>query len=45
VFLRVSGYVLDLTDDEAFALTMVGAAGQLNADEIQQQLRLALAPP
>jgi death on curing protein len=45
VFLRVSGYVLDLADDEAFALTMAVAAGQLNADEIQQQLRLALAPP
>jgi len=37
--------VLDLTDDEAFALTMSVAAGQLNADGIQQQLRLALAPP
>jgi death-on-curing protein len=45
VFLRVSGYVVDLTDDEAFALTVSVAAGQLNADEIQQQLRLAQAPP
>jgi death on curing protein len=45
VFLRVNGYVLDLTDDEAFALTVSVAAGQLNTDEIQQQFRLAPAPP
>jgi death-on-curing protein len=45
VFLRINGYVLDLTDDEAFALTMSVAAGQLGADGIQQQLRLAHAPP
>jgi death on curing protein len=45
VFLRINGYVLDLTDDEAFALTMSVAAGQLDADGICQQLRLAQAPP
>jgi death-on-curing protein len=45
VFLRISGYVLDLTDDEAFALTMSVAAGQLDADGIQKQLRLAPGPP
>jgi prophage maintenance system killer protein len=45
VFLRINGCVLDLTDDEAFALTMAVAAGQLDADGIQQRLRLAPAPP
>jgi death-on-curing protein len=45
VFLRINGYVLDLTDDEAFALTMSVAAGRLDADGIEQQLRLAIAPP
>jgi death on curing protein len=35
VFLRISGYVLDLTDDEAFDLTMSVAAGQLDADGIR----------
>ena len=45
VFLRINGYVLDLTDDEAFALTMSVAAGQLDADGICKRLRLAQAPP
>jgi death-on-curing protein len=45
VFLRINGYVLDLTDDEAFALTMSVAAGQLDADGICKQLRLVQAPP
>jgi death-on-curing protein len=45
VFLRINGYVLDLTDDEAFALTMSVAAGELDADGICKQLRLAQAPP
>ncbi len=45
VFSRINGYVLDLTHDEAFALTMSVAAGQLDADGIQKQLRLAQAPP
>jgi death-on-curing protein len=44
VFLRINGYSLDLTDDEAFDLTMSIAAGQLDADGIQQKLRLAQAP-
>jgi death-on-curing protein len=44
VFLRINGYSLDLTDDEAFDLTMSVAAGQLDADGIQLKLRLAQAP-
>jgi death-on-curing protein len=44
VFLRINGYSLDLTDDEAFDLTMSIAAGQLDADGIQLKLRLAQAP-
>ena len=43
VFSRINGYVLDLGDDEAFALTMSVSAGQLDADGIQKQLRLAPA--
>jgi death on curing protein len=43
VFLRINGYVLDLTDDEAFDLTMSVAAGQLDADGIQGRLRLTPA--
>jgi death on curing protein len=43
VFLRINGYSLDLTDDEAFDLTMSVAAGQLDADELQRRLRLAPA--
>ena len=42
VFLRISGYVLNLTDDEAFELTMSVAAGLLDADGIQKQLRLSV---
>jgi death on curing protein len=41
VFLRVNGHRLDLTDDEAFDLTMSVAAGQLDADGIEKRLRLA----
>ena len=44
VFLRINGYVLDLTDDESFDLTTSVAAGQLDADGIQERLRLAPAP-
>jgi death-on-curing protein len=44
VFLRINGYVLDLTDDEAFDLTMSVAAGQLDAEAISKKLRLAKAP-
>jgi death on curing protein len=40
VFLRINGYRLDLTDDEAFALTMSVAAGQLDAAGIEKRLRL-----
>jgi death-on-curing protein len=45
VFLRINGYVLDLTDDEAFALTMSVAAGQLDADGIHKRLRLRASTP
>ena len=45
VFLRINGYVLDLTDDEAFGLTMSVAAGQLDAEEIHKRFRLEQAPP
>jgi death on curing protein len=44
VFLRINGYILDLTDDEAFDLTMSVAAGQLDAEGICKRLRLAKAP-
>jgi len=39
-FLWISGYLLDMTDDEAFDLTMVVAAGQLDAAGIEKRLRL-----
>jgi death on curing protein len=45
VLLRINGYVLDVSDEEAFDLTMSVAAGQLDADGIQKRLRLAQAPP
>ena len=44
VFLRINGCALDLTDDDAFGLTVSVAAGQLDADRIQKRLRLAQAP-
>ena len=44
VFLRINGDVLDLTDDEAFDLTMSVAAGQLDAEGTRKRLRLAKAP-
>lgn len=43
VFLRINGYRLDLTDDEAFGLTMSVAAGQMDAAEIEKRLRLVPA--
>ncbi len=43
VFLRVNGFNLDLTDDEAFDLTMSVAAGELDAGGIRERLRLAQA--
>jgi death-on-curing protein len=39
VFLRLNGLELNLTDDEAFGLTMGVAAGQLSADDIEKRLR------
>jgi len=45
VSLRINGYTLDLTDDEAFDLTMAVAAGQLDADGIQKRLRLGQGSP
>ncbi|MGH3397834.1 MAG: type II toxin-antitoxin system death-on-curing family toxin [Streptosporangiaceae bacterium] len=44
VFLRINGYRLDLTDDEAFDLTMTVASGQLDAVGIEQRLRLVPVP-
>jgi death on curing protein len=40
IFLRISGYYLDLTDDEAFDLILSVAAGQFDAAEIEKRLRL-----
>jgi death on curing protein len=40
-FLWINGYLLDMTDDEAFDLTMPVAAGQLDAPGIEKRLRLA----
>jgi len=40
VFLRINGCHLELTDDEAFDLTLSVAAGQLDADAIEKRLRL-----
>jgi death-on-curing protein len=39
-FLWINGYLLDMTDDEAFDLTMSVAAGQLDAGGIEKRLRL-----
>lgn len=44
VFLRINRYGLDLTDDEAFDLTMSVAAGQLGAAGVQERLRLTQVP-
>lgn len=43
VLLRINGCRLDLTDDEAFDLTLSVAAGQLDASGIEKRLRLAPA--
>ena len=40
VFLRINGHYLELTDDEAFDLTLSVAAGQLDADGIEKRLHL-----
>jgi death on curing protein len=42
IFLRINGYYLDLTDDEAFDLILSVAAGQFDAAEIEKRLRLVL---
>ncbi len=44
VFLRINGYQLGLTDDEAFGLTVSVAAGELDAAAIGERLRLATGP-
>lgn len=41
VFLRLNGFQLDLTDDEAFELTMDVAMGHLDAAGIDKRLRVA----
>jgi len=45
VFLRINGYALELSDDEAFDLTISVAAGELEVDGIQKRLRLVRAHP
>ena len=45
VFLRINGYALELSDDEAFDLTISVAAGELDADGIQKRFRLVRAHP
>ena len=40
VFLRINGYRLALSDDQAFDLTVAVAAGQLEAEDIEKRLRL-----
>jgi death on curing protein len=40
VFLRINGYRLDLTDDQAFDLVLSVAAGQLDAADIEKRLPL-----
>lgn len=45
VFLRINGYDLALTDEEAFDLTLSVAAGNLDADGIEKRLRLTSAAP
>lgn len=44
VFLRINGYDLDATDDEAFEPTMAVAAGHLAAAALEKLLRLSRAP-
>lgn len=40
VFLRINGYLVDLTDDEGFDLAVSVADGQLDAAGIEKRLRL-----
>ena len=40
VFLRINGYRLVLSDDEAFDLTLAVAAGLLESEQIEKRLRL-----
>lgn len=42
--LRLNGLDLDLTDDEAFDLTMTVAAGQSNAEDIEKRPRTRRTP-
>lgn len=41
VFLRINGFGLELTDEEAFDLVLSVAAGQLDAGGIEKRLRVA----
>lgn len=45
VFLRINGYYLQLTDDDAFDLTLSIAAGQLDAAGVEKRLRLTPTAP
>jgi len=40
IFLRINGFELALSEDEAFDLTMAVAAGELDAEGIELRLRL-----
>jgi death-on-curing protein len=43
VFLRMAGYDLDLTDEQAFELTMSVAEGDLDADALAGRMRITPA--
>jgi len=45
VFLRINGFDLALSDDEAFDLTMAVAAGELDVEGIELRLRLTRIAP
>jgi death on curing protein len=42
-FLRINGYILDFTDDEAFDLIIAIAEGKLDAAEVAERIRLTPA--
>jgi death on curing protein len=45
VFLDLNGQPVDLTDDEAFALVMAAAAGDIDVEEIAQALGTSTSHP
>jgi death on curing protein len=44
VFLDINGQLVDLSDDEAFALVMAAAAGDIDVEEIARRLDLGTSP-